>query len=260
MNFHCGEHNDLTNPLASFRFVTPAHTPRPKRRKKPTDDAVTRLLEAGREDGRLVQAMFPLLGACIGRRLGLLAYLRAENLEARSGHFLMSVKQRNWMPDGLHSAPLKTQVSETPFVLHPIFEKIGFVDFVRRKGEGWVFESLHVKGIVEPSHVAQKRMDALIAKACIEGTVFHQLRHFVIGEGRNSRLPPDIRRKQVGHGPEDSHDHYAAEWEDGEIDVVASLKLPDAIAWEQFLNFDFDKAEKLCRAGAIKEQRRRGNL
>jgi integrase len=254
--FYCGEHANLEHGLASFRFTLPDHTPRSLRRKKPKAEAVTALITAGHCDGRLVQAMLPLLAATVGRRVGLLAYLRAEHLEERAGRYLLSVKRQFWTEKGLQTLPIKTDISEMPFVLNDIFREIGFIDFIKHKQKGWIFESLHLAGIENPSGVAQKRMAALIKTSGIQETVFHQLRHLVIGEGRNSKLPADIRRKQVGH-KDDDHAGYASDWEDGEIETVSNLNMPEQIPWTLFNGFDFKKAEMLCLSTATREQKRR---
>ena len=157
----------------------------------------------------MVQAMLPCLGALVGRRLSLLAFMRAETLcEVEDGVFTMSAERRYFANGEQKMTPIKNDASEYPFVLHRFLVDCGFVDFIKRKKSGWLFESLYVKGLQHPESAAQKRMAALRNVAGIEKTVFHQLRHFVIGSARNSLLPEDIRKRQVGQKG-DTHAQYA---------------------------------------------------
>jgi integrase len=247
-------------PLHRFSFQMPQHVPRSRTRTKASEDSVITLIKAGKEDGRLMQAMFPLLGAFVGRRLGLLAYLRAETLrDIGGGIYTMKVERRYFERGVQVIAPIKNDESEGAFVLHRFFVDCGFVDFVKSKKSGWVFESLHADGILHPESAAQKRMTQLRKAAGLTDTVFHQLRHFLIGKARASLLPEDIRKKQVGQKG-DVHANYGDQWEPEEASLVANLPLPSSIALSIFNGFDFVRAERLCIATARKEQRRRSQI
>uniref|UniRef100_UPI00195EA938 hypothetical protein n=1 Tax=Roseibium sediminis TaxID=1775174 RepID=UPI00195EA938 len=257
IRFYCDEQS-IPFRMDNFRFSLPKHTPRSQSRSKAKPDRINEMFKAGQKDERLVQAILPLLGALTGRRISLLAYMRAENLERRGGHWMIKV-DRLYQEDGqLKVAPIKNDESTGSFVLHEFLEEMGFIDFVRSKKTGWVFESLHLPGIVDPGDTAQKRLGRLFKGAGVTDTVFHQLRHFVIGSQRNTALSDAVQKKQVGHCQSSAHDHYGDDWEPAEIEAVATLVLSEYVVWDLFRKFDFTGAEVKCIASAQKTQRRLG--
>jgi len=253
MKFHAGN-NGLQMPLQDFRFHLPAHTPRTKSRHRPSNEAVEALMERGLQDGRLVQACLPLLGRLTGRRLGLLAYLRCEHLIERDGHFLMSVPSQFQVENRIERAPVKNEVSTDEFALHDLLVEIGLVDFIQRRKCGWLFESLHLDGIIDPAAVAQRRCSRLASN--IDMT-FHQMRHWAKAEMRAEGISSEVIRMQIGHAALDEHERYGRKFEPAEVKKIATRRIEDTELIVKFKALDFQLAEKSCIGRARREMRRR---
>jgi len=249
--FHAGNEG-IALGVRDFRLNLPEHTPRSKPRKKPDLEAVNAILENGLADGRLVQAMLPLLGRLTGRRLGLLAYMRCEYLQKQGRHYLMQVPASYTIDGKKVSVPVKSDESTLPFVLHDALKEIGLIDYMKQRKSGWLFESLHLPSIQDPAATAQKRCSKLTRDV---DAVFHQLRHFAKGEMRNAGLSSEVIRLQVGHAAQDAHENYSRQFEANDIKALATRKLDGADLRELFRNFDFEHAELHCMGKAKRKAR-----
>lgn len=256
INQHCGNQG-IQSPVQNFRFHLPDHTPRTQRRKRPTYEAVSTLIRKGVDDGRLVQAMLPVLGRVTGRRLGLLAFLRHEHLSEIEGHFVARVPRQYQVAGRLENAPIKGERNSDLFVLHKCLVDVGFIDYMKSREQGWVFQSLHLPRFNEPASVAQRRIDRLAGDDA--DMVFHQLRHLAKGELRATGLHPEAIKLQLGHAADGSHEGYARDLEVAEIAQIAKRDLPGADLLTLFEGFDFKKSAKLCLDKAVRESCRRAN-
>lgn len=268
---HYAGSNGITLRLQDFPLHLPDHMPRKKDRDSPRTRLVDELLGYGLDDGRLVQAILPFLATLTGRRVALLAHLRAENFAHEEGHWLAWADQHfTDENDGIiKRCGVKTSESMRPFVMHEIFEECGFIDYVVGLGRGWVFPSLHLAGISNPGATVQKRMGTLTEKiknrkdgdaARERGRaefVFHQLRHHLVGELRDQGFGERLERKQTGHAPTDAHSRYAYSFKANEISRLATLKIDSLTAAKRLLDFDIGQAAQRCLAAAEREQRRK---
>ncbi len=90
--------------------------------------------------GEITKALLPLTGFVTGRRIGLLSFLRGENI--RQYHRVWIAIPSNVITvDGSYQiVPYKTQENLSFFVLHNFLDEIGFIDWARRR-EGFIFPS-----------------------------------------------------------------------------------------------------------------------
>jgi hypothetical protein len=137
-----------------------------------------------------------------GRRLGLLAFLRREDLISYSGVRMIASRPLAQVDGVWTTVPFKTTESLNYFVLHEIFDRIGLIDFWKSLGPGYVFEELHEGRINDPADAVQKRMGRLFDSADVDRKIFRTfrgLRHSKINEDRLLKIDQRVTRLQVGH-------------------------------------------------------------
>ena len=157
---------ELPYTLGGRRLKVPKGVPKPKAKFLVDHAAANHLFAAAAGSGLLAETMLPLLGYLTGRRLGLLAFVRGEDIHQHDGVWMVTPRdivrddQGNWV-----TVPFKTGESLTSFVLHDLLVRIGFVDWARRQ-KGFIFSSLHETK--DPADTASKRMCRLYDKAAID--------------------------------------------------------------------------------------------
>lgn len=227
--------------LEGVRIVIPKGVPKAHHRLAPDYAALNRVFAAGIATGMLAEAMLPLLGFLTGRRLGLLSFLRREDLMRYHDCWVVPPRDRVWNGERWVAVPFKTTESLTYFVLHDVLAEIGFIDWVRG-GKGFVFESLHEAR--DPADTASKRMARLFRAADLDPNVFsmfHGLRHAKIAMDRVLKIDPRAIRLQVGHELNGVHEQYGGHGMNRtELAAVSRIDLPPEIDLSIFHGLDFE--------------------
>jgi integrase len=228
--------------LEGCRLLVPASVPKPKRKFLPSDDRMNDVFRTGIETGMLAETMMPLLGYLTGRRLGLLAYLRGEQIRREFRHWVVTPTSHD-IDDGLLVRnPVKTTESLGMYVLHDFLIQTGFPQWASRQ-TGFVFKQLHTAS--DPADAVSKRMARLFCAAGLDPQafkMFHGLRHLRISDLRETDLKTRTIRKQVGHELVSEHEKYGDETlRPSEIKAIATVQLSADINWSVFRNLDFDK-------------------
>ena len=234
---------ELPYTLGGRRLKVPKGVPKPKAKFLVDHDAANRLFAAAAGSGLLAETMLPLLGYLTGRRLGLLAFVRGEDIHQHDGVWMVTPRdivrddQGYWV-----TVPFKTGESLTSFVLHNLLVRTGFVDWARRR-KGFIFSSLHETK--DPADTASKRMCRLYDKAGIDSEIykmFHGLRHAKIACDRDLGIASRTTRLQVGHELLDVHDAYGGmQMRRSELHTIAYAELPPEIDFAAFAGLDFDR-------------------
>ncbi|MBK3745473.1 hypothetical protein G3A39_40650 [Paraburkholderia aspalathi] len=170
--------HNYPNPIANVKLTYP-DTARPSVSAEPlSPEKVNQLLITGVETGYIDNAMLPLLAHLTGRRLGLLVHLKGSDFRQKfkdiwiaqtNGIIQLNGKwQRN---------PIKTEASTSFYVLHSIFEEIGFIDWAVSKGDTFLFSEL--MRLADPSKSASSYMNRLFKKARIKDTQMKCFTHCV---------------------------------------------------------------------------------
>jgi len=227
--------------LEGVRIVIPKGVPKARHRLAPDYAALNRVFRAGIKSGMLAEAILPLLGFLTGRRLGLLTFLRREDILRYHDCWVVPPRDSVWDGTRWVAVPFKTDESLTYFVLHDVLGEIGFVDWARR-GQGFMFESLHEAK--DPADAASKRMARLFRAAGLDPrlfSMFHGLRHAKIALDRELKLDPRAIRLQVGHELGGVHEHYGDHGMNrSELFAVARTELPPEIDLSVFRGLDFE--------------------
>lgn len=234
---------ELPYTLGGRRLKVPKGVPKPKAKFLVDHEAANRLFGTASASGLLADTMLPLLGYLTGRRLGLLAFIRGEDIRKHDGVWV--VTPRDVVRDGEGKwvvVPFKTGESLSSFVLHDRLVQIGFVDWAKRQ-TGFLFSSLHETK--DPADTASKRMCRLYKKAGIDNEfykTFHGLRHAKINCDRDLGIDGRTTRLQVGHELLDVHDAYGGiQMRRSELHTVAYAELPPEIDFAAFTGLDFDR-------------------
>ena len=242
--------------LSSARIHVPKHVAPPRVRLLPDYAALTRIFQAGIATGNFMAAVLPILGFVTGRRLGLLAFLRREDIRRYHDVWIATPRPVVFDHGRWTTVPYKTEESLTFFVLHEVLEPI--IKFLIAKGPGYIFEELHTGTIQDPADTAQKRMGRLYDEAGVDRRVFktfHGLRHAKINEDRELRMDSRTTRLQVGHEAGDVHDSYgSAQLRRSELHAIAHADLPKEIDWTVFKSIDL---EALWRDRVTRGRRKR---
>jgi integrase len=222
------------------RIVIPKRAAPPKRRTAPAHDELGRVVAAGVASGILSDALLVPLGLLTGRRIGLLAHMRRENIKRYNGAWVCFPQSHEWRDGAWCPIPFKTDESLSFFVLHDIFAECGFIDWAQREC-GPVFPALMMAK--DPADAAQKRMGRLYRTAEADpqrsGT-FHALRTGKIRNDRELRLDPRAVRLQVGHELGDTHERYDGQLTDAELAAYATAPLPPGVDWTLLKTIDFE--------------------
>jgi len=233
--------------LNECRIVIPRSVSKPAQKFLASHGSLNSVFRKGVESGDLGDAMLPLLAYLTGRRLGLLTFLRSDQIIEYEGSWVVTVTSHAYADGRSVRVPVKTSESMACYVLHNFLNEIGFISWARQQS-GFVFASLQKS--VDPARVASKRMGRLFNSAGIDRKVFqtfHGLRHLKIAEFRDLGLDTRTIRLQVGHELESVHDKYGGKMlRRQEIHEISHLPLPDDVDWEIFkrLNFDLLAASK----------------
>lgn len=232
---------DAKVPVAfEGRIVIPKRAAPSKARIAPDQDEFGKVIAAGVASGILSDALLPALGQLTGRRLGLLVFMRRENILRYNGVWVYR-PQSHQMRDGRwEPVPFKTGESLGLFVLHNLFAECGFIDWAMRTA-GPVFPML--MRTEDPADAAQKRMKRLYVRSGADpqrSSTFHGLRVGKIRNDRDLALPARAVRLQVGHELTDVHERYDGQMTDGELKAFATAPLPPGVDWSLLKTIDFE--------------------
>lgn len=232
---------DAKVPIAfEGRIVIPKRAAPAKARFAPDQEEFGRIVEKGIGSGILADALLPALGQLTGRRLGLLAFMRRENIMRYNGVWVYrsqshQLRDGRWVP-----IPFKTDESLGLFVLHDLFKVCGFIDWALN-APGPVFPML--MQAKDPADAAQKRMSRLYTASGADprrsGT-FHGLRAGKIRNDRDLELPSRAVRLQVGHELTDVHEKYDGQMTDKELKAFATAPLPPGVNWKLLSTIDYE--------------------
>jgi hypothetical protein len=230
--------------LDDIRLVYPKISPPKRQRMAPDYELLNRIFAMGVASGELTKAMLPLTGFVTGRRIGLLSFLRGEDIRQYHGVWIAIPPNVVTVDGAVRIVPYKTQESLSVFVLHNLLAEIGFIDWARRR-DGFIFASLH-EGVVNPADTAQKRMGRLFRAAGANPSLletFHSLRTAKINFDRDLKIDPRTTRLQVGHELLDVHEGYGGSLRRSELHEIANAPLPIEIDFTVFRGLDFDAME-----------------
>jgi integrase len=227
--------------LDDMRIVLPKGVPKARHRLAPDYAALNRVFCIGAESGMLAEVMLPLVGFLTGRRLGLLTFLRREDIQRYHDCWVVPPRDSVWDGNRWVTVPFKTEESLTYFVLHDVLAEIGFIDWAR-SGQGFLFESLHEAK--DPADTASKRMARLFRQAGLDPrlfNMFHGLRHAKIALDRELKVDPRTIRLQIGHELGGVHENYGDHGMNrSELAAVARVELPLGIDLSVFHDLDFE--------------------
>ncbi|MCB8821914.1 site-specific integrase [Microvirga rosea] len=227
--------------LDDIRLIYPKISPPKRQRTAPDYELLNRIFAKGVASGELTKAMLPLTGFVTGRRIGLLSFLRGENIKRYHGVWIAIPPNVITVDGSYQIVPYKTEESLSSFVLHNFLDEIGFIDWARQR-EGFIFPSLH-EGVVDPADTAQKRMGRLFRAAGASAHLletFHSLRAAKINFDRDLKIDPRTTRLQVGHELLDVHEEYGGSLRRSELHEIATAPLPKEIDFTVFRGLDFD--------------------
>jgi integrase len=232
------------------RIVIPKRAAPSKARIAPDQDEFGKVVATGIASGILSDALLPSLGQLTGRRLGLLAFMRRENILRYNGVWVYRPQSHQMRNGRWEPVPFKTGESLGLFVLHDLFAECGFIDWALG-APGPVFPML--MRAEDPADAAQKRMKRLYERSGADpqrsGT-FHGLRAGKIRNDRDLALPARAVRLQVGHELTDVHERYDGQMTDGELKAFATAPLPPSVDWSLLKTIDFEAfAARLPKGG-----------
>lgn len=211
-----------------------------------------KLFETGVKTGLLDNAMLPLLAFMTGRRLGLIIHLKGTDFREKYKGVWVAQTSGVIQDGGVWKRiPIKTDASETFFVLHNFLFEIGFVQWAQAQGDQFLFGEL--MRLVDPSKSASSYMDRLFERAGIEnepGVGFHSLRSGYISETSDQNIEKRDRMLQVGHNVgDDEHDKYGFRaLTEKKARLFANLPLNPEIDLSMYRGLDFDKLAGQKRA------------
>ena len=238
------------DPFAGVRLRYPKTLAPSAAREGLPNDVINRVFAAGVKSGYLDLAILPVLALLTSRRLALLLYLRGSDIRKKDGVWIAQTSGLIVQDDApVELVPFKTRESTSYFVLHEFFEKIGFIEWARKR-PGFIFEAAHIPK--DPAAAASKNLNRLLVKCGAVGDnkeVFHCFRHAAIDANRDSALKPRSIRLQAGHEiGGDPHEGYGRkELQPTDRELLATMLLPGDIDWTVFRKLDFDKLAKKRR-------------
>lgn len=209
----------------------------------------------------LADALLPPLGYVVGRRLGILVYLRAEHIRQYHGSYIVPLRDVVVENEQQLIVPIKTLESLNFYVLNSFFVECGLVSWMLRQ-EGFIFKMLHKAD--DPADAASKRMQRFfdgVADPRLYQT-FHALRHGRKNEDIDNRLDPTASRMQAGRAPGSVEELYGqGQITPAQIRLIANSPLSPEIDWDMFKGLDWDRfaanpalAEALQKEVAGREQ------
>lgn len=235
----------IISPFQGARLMTPAMLAKPKRHKCPNIKLLVKAVRAGVASGEFHKAVILLLAYFTGRRVGLLARLRREDIY-RVGEFVVMRGQQFHEDDdgGLGLNGFKTEQSLDGFILHRFFDDIGLVDWIMQK-PGFLFERMN--GCLDPEDAMQKAANRLLHDAKTGGTL-HGLRGYTATMMRRAGVSDYSRRVQSGHAPIDEHEEYGElPMDPSDAPLLANLPLPPGLCVDDFAGLDFEAMATVSR-------------
>jgi integrase len=190
---------DYRDPIAGMRIRWPSQLAPSRPREAIGADVINATFQLGVASGLLAEAILPLLAYTTSRRLGLLCFLRGEDIRPKHGVYVAQTGGIVCDKGSWKRVPYKTTDSLAFFVLHDKLVETGLVDWMMRQ-EGFIFEAL--QEYKDPAKETSKYMNRLLRRAGAAGDnieVFHCFRHGEIDNMRQRRIDPRARRLQSGH-------------------------------------------------------------
>jgi hypothetical protein len=233
------------DPFFGAKISLPDAYKAPKPREGVSVEVTNRVFDNGVKSGLLDEAMLPLMAKLTSRRLGLLTYLRGEDIRRKHGVWIAQTNGIVEVVDettGMKSwrrVPIKTSESMTFYVLHNYMDEIGLVSWMRAQN-GFIFQEAHRHP--DPSKYMSKTMQNHMKRCGAKGgEVFHSLRGDAIDEMRDADVEGRARRLQSGHELGDEHDKYGFRALTAkQCQYLANLPLQEGINWDVFKGLDFD--------------------
>lgn len=187
--------------------------------------------------------MLPALGYLTGRRIGLLATLRREDIVQLHGVWAFLVRSHHFHEGHWEPVPFKTDASREIIIIPQVLVDAGFVEWVRRE-PGWLFPGL--MACKDPADAAQKRINRLIKDYTGDGDlswVFHALRHGKIDSDRDNEVDTRLIMKTVGHELGDIHNGYGR-LTPKQMRAIAAAAPPEGVDWKLLGTIDFEAFSK----------------
>ncbi|QYO76569.1 site-specific integrase [Devosia salina] len=234
---------DIRNRVASARLNIPDRAPLPVARIAPDGKGFETVWRAGIATGILSDALLPALGYLTGRRIGLLATLRREDLVQLHGVWAFLIRSHHYREGRWEPVPFKTDASREIIIVPQVMVDAGFVEWVR--GEpGPLFPAL--MACRDPADAAQKRINRLIKDytgSADLSWVFHALRHGKIDSDRDNQVDTRLIMKQVGHEISDVHNGYGR-LTPKQMKAIAAAAPPVDVDWSLLGTIDFEAFSK----------------
>jgi integrase len=193
----------------------------------------------------------PLLGSITGARIGELVFLQGKDvyeMQAKNGkrYWVLDLQTPIVVGEEEKKRQIKNPGSRRLIALHEVFEEVGFLDYVRMRGdEEWIFPAAHYdprkkKPTEDPADAASKRMNRMLKGLGIheeQTQVFHSTRHSAKELMRLAKVEKRTHDKQTGHAFADQSDQYGSKkLVAEELEVLASLPLPEGLVLTPYLN------------------------
>ncbi len=237
------EDADIRNPIAKSKVKIPDRAPLSIKRIAPDGRAFERVWRAGIASGVLSDALLPPLALLTGRRVGLLATLRREDIYELHGVHFFVVRSHDYRNGRWEPLPFKTEASLEIIIIPQVLVEAGFVEWARREA-GPLFPAL--MACKDPADAAQKRCNRLIKDHTAEGElawVFHALRHGKIDNDRDNEVDARLIMKQVGHETGDVHGAYGR-LTPKQMKAIATALPPEDVDWTLLKTIDFERFSK----------------
>ncbi len=249
---HGMQDHHYRDPFAGVKLTYPQTLVPPKPREGISLDVTNEIFRAGVASGLLDEAMLPLLGKLTARRLGLLTFLRGEDIRQKDGVWIaqtdgiVEINDDQTGEKAWRRVPIKTAESMTFYVLHRYLDEIGFIAWMCER-KGFIFEAAHEHP--NPTKYMSKTMQNHMRRCGAKGgEVFHSLRGDAIDEMRDADVEGRARRLQSGHELGDVHDGYGFRALTAkQCQYLANLPLQEGIKWTVFKGLDFDAMAKRRR-------------
>lgn len=228
----------------------PVHAAPPMPRLAPDKNKIGKVIATDVVSGFLSDAMLPPLAILTGRRVGLLTFLRREQILRYNGAWCVFPVGTQHVDGVVTRVPAKTAASLRYYVLNDFFVRCRFIAWAK-KADGPVFAQL--MKAKDPADAAQKSMGRLYKAAEVDPAIagtFHGLRSGKIRNERSRSTDARALRFQLGHAVQDEHDGYDPVLTDEELQHFAEAPMPEGIDWTQFYELDFEAyAQKMPKGG-----------
>lgn len=211
----------------------PVHAAPPMPRLAPDKNEIGKVIATGVVSGFLADAMLPPLAILTGRRVGLLTFLRREQILRYNGAWCVFPVGTQHVDGVVTRVPTKTAASLRYYVLNDFFVRCRFIAWAT-KADGPVFAQL--MKAKDPADAAQKRMVQLYKAAEVDPAIagtFHGLRSGKVRNERSRSTDARALRFQLGHAVQDEHDGYDPVLTDEEVQHFAEAPMPKGIDWTE---------------------------